>query len=421
MTWRISDGRIDRLVLFKAVGPGYVPIGELAFEGGARVRQGRFAYAASWLEHPARMPIDPVGLPLRRKSFPAQPHQVPLAFYDAGPDGWGKSVLDAAFPTLTLGMAEYLALGTPQRTGDLAFGPTPDGGPQTWVPPHWPLLTLPSENDDLAALQAAAEAIEAGQRTDSHLQLLVRSGADVGGARPKARLRHDGGEWIAKFHAWGDAFDDPRMEAVCLDLAEAAGVPVAERRLEMVSGRTVLLVRRFDRSPDGEKHGYLSAGTLLGEANADYNSRKTYVDIAVVARRIGVPSPEPAVYRRLLVNAFLHNTDDHLRNHAFLRKGAAWDLAPGYDLVPNRVARHAIAPAPKLSPEWNPLAAMGSHRLFGLGEAEAQAIFDQVVEGCRRVRDVMDERAVTPRDREIVAPLLQACLSPPAWADRILT
>src|SRR3954464_4691408 len=74
----------------------------------------------------------------------------------------------------------------------------------------------------------------------------------------------------------------------------------------------------------------------------------TYVDIAEVARRIGVPSPEPEVYRRLLVNSFLHNTDDHLRNLAFLRKGGRWEIAPGYDLAPHKMARHVVAPAPKL-------------------------------------------------------------------------
>ncbi|HSK42022.1 MAG TPA: HipA domain-containing protein [Arenibaculum sp.] len=419
MAWRTSDGRIDRLVVFKAAGHDHVPVGELVFEGSGRVRQGRFAYARSWLDSADKAPIDPIGIPLRRKSVLGLPDEVPLAFYDAGPDGWGKGVLEAAFPTRTLGMAEYLALGTHQRTGDLAFGPDPESGPATWVPPEAPLLGLPREDDDLAALQAAAEAVEAGHPTETHLRMLVRSSADSGGARPKARLWHDGLEWIAKFNAWGDPFDDPRMEAVCLDLAEAAGVPVPERRLETVATRTILLVRRFDRSPTGVKHGYLSAATLLRERHSAYATRKTYVDIAEVARRIGVPSPAPDIYRRLLVNAFLHNTDDHLRNLAFLRKGRQWEIAPGYDLLPHRTPRHVVAPAPKMSPEWNTGSAADSYGQFGLKEGDARDIYDRVVAGTSRIREVLEQRSVGGRDREIIAPLMQACFTPPAWGQKL--
>jgi serine/threonine-protein kinase HipA len=87
MAWRISNGRIDRLVVFKAMGDDHVPIGELTFEGSARVRLGRFVYAGSWLKNPDRTEIDPIGLPLRKKSVPGFPDEVPLAFYDVGPDG----------------------------------------------------------------------------------------------------------------------------------------------------------------------------------------------------------------------------------------------------------------------------------------------------------------------------------------------
>ena len=411
MTWRISEGRIDRLVVFKWR-DGYRPVGELLFEDAGRGRRGRFVYGRSWLEHPERVPIDPIGLPLRRGAVAGSPDEVPLAFYDAAPDGWGRAVLAAAFPALHLGMAEILAFGGSQRTGDLSFGPD-SAAPETWIPAGLPSGGGPLGIDSLEELLAAAAALEAGQATDDQVRLLVVAGADVGGARPKARLKHAGGDWIAKFPAWGDAFDNPRMEAVCLDLAELAGVPVPERLLLHVDGKSVLLVRRFDRSASGSPYSYLSAATLLKQPARSHQTAKTYVDVTVVARAIGVPNPEPELYRRLLVNAFLHNTDDHLRNMGFLCDGGRWRLAPAFDLVPYTMARHVCAPAPGTSPRHDLCAAAATHRAFGLGAGAARAIHDEVIAGMRRVREVFDVRGVRARDRAVVTPLLQNCFTPP--------
>src|SRR6202167_4300899 len=42
-----------------------------------------------------------------------------------------------------------------------------------------------------------------------------------------------------------------------------------------------------------------------------------------------------ALWRRLVFNILISNTDDHLRNHGFLYEGqAGWRLAPAYDLNP---------------------------------------------------------------------------------------
>lgn len=221
--WQISRaGRLDRLVVFRAEAGSYVPVGELFFEGGGRSRHGRFSYARSYLASAVKRAIDPIGLPLRAKSSPAAPEEVHLAFHDAGPDGWGKGILDQAFPNRHLSMPEYLALGGLGRTGDLAFGPSPNR-PATWVPGEAPLMILPDDDDDdIEALLTAAAAVDQGTGGRHHLERLFRKSSDLGGARPKARLRHEGDDWIAKFPSWGDKFDDPRMEAVCFDVCEAA-------------------------------------------------------------------------------------------------------------------------------------------------------------------------------------------------------
>lgn len=415
MVWQISsDGRIDRLVVFRVLpAEGPVPIGQLVFEGRGPVRQSRFAYARSWMERTDKVGIDPVNLRLSSKQTPSAPYEVPLAFYDVGPDGWGKQVLAAAYPTLQLGMGELLALGGDDRTGDLLFGPDPSG-PSTWSP------TAPAQGrhlareDNLAQLLEAAVAMEEGKITDPGLRMLMRSSADIGGARPKTRFKSEGRSWIAKFPAWGDPFDDPRAEAVCLDLAAAAGVPVPARQLITVNDQSVLLVERFDRGPAGERHGYISAGTLLREPPATYRTAATYLDIAVKAAAIGVVDARADIFRRMLVNSFVHNTDDHLRNMALIRTARAWKVSPAFDIVPHRPNHHVLAPAPGVRPDCNPALAFSTSKAFGLPAGEAAAIYDQVVQAAQGVGELLDKHGTAPKDREVLSTLLSQCLSPPA-------
>ncbi|MET0430638.1 MAG: HipA domain-containing protein [Microvirga sp.] len=399
--WPISNsGRIDGLIVFRALGGAYVPLGELRFQGSGVRRQGRFVYARSYLARAEKKPVDPIGLPLRSKSVAADPEEVPLVFHDVGPDGWGKEILTHAFPGLTLGMPEFLALGGLGRTGDLAFGPTPDG-PERWVPDDEPLLDLPSDDDELETLMRAAAAVDAGDAEGHHFKLLFRKSADVGGARPKTRIRHEGKDWIAKFPTWSDTFDNPRLEAVCLDVAEAAGVPVPEHRIIVAGGKAALFVRRFDRSETDQPFGYISAATLLKRPSTEYATTMTYLDIATVARTIGVHDPERGLYRRLLLNAYLHNTDDHLHNHALIDKGSGWELSPAFDIVPHPDGRrHICAPAPGIGPEWNPDRAFEAHASLKISKGEAEAIRDEVLAAARRLPEFMDLRAVSARDRE---------------------
>ena len=408
--WPTSkEGRLDRLVSFVLVDGVPVPVGELMFEGRERTKS-FFRYAGSWLENrTARFALTPV-LPLRPRALNSAPHAVPLSFYDAAPDGWGKAILAFAYPEQTWGMAEFLAAAGDDRTGDLLFGPDP-AGPERFVPDQ-AVIDVPEEDASLDALLEAAEAMDQGQPRRHHLDLLFRGSADVGGARPKTRIRRNGRSWIAKFPAQGDVFDDPRLEAVCLDLAQACGIEAPEHEVIRVAGRSVLLVDRFDRGPAGQRFGYMSAATLVGQPPSDYATSSSYAEVAALAREKGIQPCESQLFRRLLFNCFIHNTDDHLRNHAFLRRGEAWALSPVFDVVPCRQGRLVLAPAPGFSPEPDPLEAFAAHARFRLDRRAAGEIYHEVVDGLKSLAQALDRREVTDSDRKTALAMMPFALNP---------
>jgi serine/threonine-protein kinase HipA len=409
--WPTSDGgRLERLVVFVLVQGAPTPVGELVFEG-REYGQSFFRYARSWLDNrEARFALAPV-LSLRPRATNSAPHPVPLFFSDAAPDGWGKAVLRFAYPAQTWGMGEFLAAAGDDRTGELLFGPDPSG-PERFVPGQ-AMIAFSEEEASLEALLEAAQAMEQGQPRRRDLDLLFRGSADIGGARPKTRLWREGRSWIAKFPAQGDLFDDPRLEAVCLDLAEVSGIETPNHEVISIAGRSVLLVDRFDRGPAGERYGYMSAGTLVGQSPSDYATSSSYADVAALAREKGIRPCESDLFRRLLFNCFIHNTDDHLRNHAFLRCGGEWRLSPVFDLVPARQGRLVLAPAPGVSPEPDPARAFAAHAQFRLDRSAATQIYEEVVDGLKRLPEVLDRREVTARDRATALAMMPFAANPP--------
>jgi serine/threonine-protein kinase HipA len=144
-------------------------------------------------------------------------------------------------------------------------------------------------------------------------------------------------------------------------------------------------------------------GTLLQEPPGSYGTSKTYQDMAAVARSIGVTVPEEQMFRRLLVNAFLHNTDDHLRNHAVIDRGGGWELSPVFDLVPYLGRkRHACASAPGFSAECDPQAAFASYAAFGLTREQAEGILGDVRSAMRRLPVLFEQREVCRADEEFL-------------------
>lgn len=325
------------IVVSTRVGGDEVDVGDITYTQRANgAAQVRFQYDRDFLAH--GYPIEP-GLPLD-----AAPHTLPLlplAVLDASPDLWGRNLLTIAErrraeeegrASKALTEADFLlAAADRTRQGALRFRVEQDG-------PHLASDDLVPAQLDLGALLAAADKVVEDPNGDvwsETKQLLGVGTGALGGARPKAAVTDASGSlWIAKFPQRGELHDVPAWEMVALDIAARAGVEVPERRLVKVDGRNVLLVRRFDREADGSRVPYISARTLMGEREVGATG-----DYGAIVRRLRRESADPdqdaeRLWQQALVHLLVNNTDNHLRNQGFLRRGNGWAVAPIFDVEP---------------------------------------------------------------------------------------
>ncbi len=309
----------------------------------ARMRKGResatFEYDSRWLENVDRFSLEPA-LTLGPGPFHS-PSGKPLfgAVGDSAPDRWGRVLMRRAErrraessgeTSRALKEIDYLLMVDDEaRQGALRFAKREDGPflaeyGSTRIPP---LINLPQ-------LLSAVERVVGDADSDEDLRLLLAPGSSLGGARPKASVRDQNGHLaIAKFPHRDDEINSVLWEAVALRLATKAGIPVSDWRIENVLNKPVLLLRRFDRV-QGRRIPFLSAMSMLGASD---NESRSYLEFVDALRRYGA-SPEQdmhQLWRRIVFNILISNTDDHLRNHAFLYTGSdGWRLSPAYDLNP---------------------------------------------------------------------------------------
>lgn len=312
----------------------------------SRTRKGHetatFEYDASWLENPAKFSLEPA-LMLGPGPFHTGA-DMPMfgAIGDSAPDRWGRALMrrmerrraerEKQTPRTLLEIDYLLQVDDEVRQGALRFSET-EGGPflrEPGVTRTPPLIELP-------ALLSAAERVVEDKDSDEDLRLLLAPGSSLGGARPKASVRdRDGHLAIAKFPRRDDEYHTVVWEAVTLSLAASAGLPVPDTRLETVAGKQVLLLRRFDRV-GGHRIPFLSAMSMLG---APDNHTRSYLEIVDALRQHGASAKADIqeLWRRMVFNILVSNTDDHLRNHGFRYVGDnGWRLSPAYDLNPTPI------------------------------------------------------------------------------------
>ncbi len=299
--------------------------------------ESEFEYAASWARDPTGFPLDPISLPLQPsgRGFHAQQLEPPLAVFDDSlPDDWGRRLLAKALALegRLSSLPEMLLALRGAGTGALVFTESPSP----------PSLAGTSESRSLATLLSAASKFEAGTLPENEeFRALLEGSSRAGGARPKALVHDEKGEWIAKFpsHARDGSYDVVGLEATCLELARRAGLTVPDARLHRVGRKRVLLVRRFDVSERGGRYHMVSMRTLCRERPGVYVA--SYTDLALVLSKASESPAQDvsALFRHMVFNAAVGNVDDHLKNFWMLRGASGYRLTPAFDLVPDVMER----------------------------------------------------------------------------------
>lgn len=351
-------------------GGRFVPAGVLGLTetAGANVQNrelaSEFTYGTKYLERKEAYELDPVSLSLADRAAVKEKRLFPVnglaefgGIRDAAPDAWGRRVIEAQrkAPANSLLEVEYLLHAGGDRVGALDVREK---------------LTTPDSSSagDLHSLQyvlQAAEAVDQGAPVPASLEHFLGAGPSAGGARPKASVRDDDGAlWLAKFPAKGDTFNVARAEACTLELARRCGLRVPEVRYMDVGARPVMLIRRFDRywgqpgqalpqgialhdtrpgAGKGERRlPFVSGLTLIACSEFESNT-KAYADLGRAIHKYVHPGRIRAngeeLFARMVLNIFVTNDDDHLRNHGFVRdpRLAGWVLSPLYDVVPRPV------------------------------------------------------------------------------------
>jgi serine/threonine-protein kinase HipA len=321
---------------------GWVPAGLLQYEESGRFSSSSFRYGIKYLERSNAITIDPVQLPLQEVTFTTlEGFSIFNGIRDAGPDKWGRYLLDKKFKR-GLTELEYVAASGNDRVGALAFSDDPVSGPKILTPEGFKSQTI--KHLDLALCAGAVKDVEASVES-ARLKEYLQYGPSLGGARPKATVVWNGRICLAKFSLELDRRNEPAIEYATMMLAKKAGISVPHIEKTEIAGRTVYLIERFDRKKDGTPIPFISGLTITGNHESDYSlwSYHALVD-AIVKYSDRVEHDLKELFSRMIFNILVYNNDDHLRNFGFLGTTRdRFNLSPLYDVVPATVSTQSYS------------------------------------------------------------------------------
>lgn len=380
-----------------------------------------FEYDKGWLKKTSlTLTLDPELMPYSGRQYPTGKNIFGL-FADASPDRWGRVLMnkrerilaekEGRKPSKLYDSDYLLGVYDETRMGGIRFKVNPEGpflsdDKETAAPPWATLRTLEEasrnfENDETGL-------------TEKWLNQLIKPGSSLGGARPKATVVDTKDQlWIAKFPSKNDENDTGAWEIVAHDLAALCGLNVPEAKLEKFSplGST-FLIKRFDRLGSKRVH-FASAMTLLGKKDgASAADGSSYLDIAAFIKSYGAQPKKDLIelWKRIVFNMAVTNTDDHLRNHAFILTDKGWILSPLYDVNPVPYGDELSLNVDEDDNSISIDLAVQTAVKFGISKSDAEAVAEDILQ---IVRDNWERTAakydLTRRQIEEMRPAFNAC------------
>ncbi len=326
-----------------------IPCGLLEVISDGRRSFAKFNYGRRYLERKDAVAVDPKTLPLH--SYTTEIEYVTEegfalfgAFKDVCPDSWGRFVITRAFGR-ELSDLELLLATNEDRIGALSFGENLEGPKRIFPDLSEPSLIEMTQAIDIEYAEELARKLDINrisafsQDEKKLARLIFRGSSTIGGARPKITAHLGGDLWVAKFSRQDDRINIVKAEYATMKLAALIGLNVPEIRLKKVgpddSLRDVYLIKRFDRKPEGKKLHMISCLSALGAHESEAHL-KSYIDIAFELKKLSAKPLEDCreLYKRMIFNILMTNTDDHLKNHSLIYSESGWRLSPLYDVVP---------------------------------------------------------------------------------------
>ena len=382
-----------------------------------------FAYDAQWLKKTnLSVYLDPELMPYAGRQYPSGKSIFGL-LADSSPDRWGRVLMnkrerivaekEGRKPAKLYDSDYLLGVYDETRMGGLRFKSNPDGtflsDDKTTATPPWATLR---------SLEEASRNFENDETglAEKWLQQLIKPGSSLGGARPKATVVDPKNQlWIAKFPSKNDENDTGAWEMVAHDLAGLCGLTVPEAKLEKFSALgSTYLVKRFDRIGNKRVH-FASAMTLLGKTDgASAADGSSYLDIAAFIKANGAKPKADLIelWKRIVFNMAITNTDDHLRNHAFILTPTGWVLSPLFDVNPVPYGDELSLNVNEDDNRIDIELAVQTAVLFGIGKSDAQAYAAQLLETVRENWDkIAAKHGLSRREIEEMKPAFSACLT----------
>ena len=374
-----------------------------------------FEYSVEWLKSKFAQVIDP---DLQLYSGPqylnTDKDNFGL-FLDSSPDRWGRVIMQRREAILarkenrsvkTLMESDYL-LGVydENRVGGLRFKEEIDGRflnqDNNLAAPPWA---------SISELQEASLKFEKDEGSDSEnlkwLNMLIAPGSSLGGARPKASIYDSsGGLWIAKFPSVNDIKNIGGWEMVVYNLAVKCGINVAEAKVEKFSNQYhTFLVRRFDRIKKERIH-FASAMTMLGyKDDRDSHASASYLEIADFLIKNGARVNEDLneLWKRIVFNISVSNTDDHLRNHGFILTEKGWILSPAFDINPDEMGTGLSLNISETDNSLNFDLAIEVAKEFRLKKDEGQKIVNEIKNKVSDWKAVAEKYGIPKREQSVI-------------------